>query len=491
MAIKSKHCVPEPFHLRLRSQFMSRGLQLLISLCAIGWCASAVIAQSFPIGEVVEEVATLADLDQTYALYLPSSYDQEASLPVVFVLDPRGRGLMALDLFKQAAERNGFIVVSSYRTRSDTNTSVTLDATLALLNDVPRRFKVDQERVVLAGMSGTAHTSWMFGQALEGRLAAVIACAGGVQVSSHGPPEDTVPFAYYGITGDADFNYQEMMALEQHLHQVGSAHRFEVFEGRHGWAPVEQLSDALDWIKLRFLLSGSQEVDTEFVEQELDKLRERRDTTNEPLEQLRHARALARDFGGHGYSEEDATKLATIESAEVVQAAIRTERKLAGRERLYRRDSIGRWVVAMTGAESAPTLSESMTLLQLARMKKQEADSDPVKAMSAKRVLETLYTQAIFYVPRTLEERAAIARAATSLRVAHEVFPDRSGPHWRLAGLFANAGKRKQAMAALTEAVHSGPADLERLRTDPTWEPLHGLPEWQALLGEMEELVVE
>ncbi len=77
----------------------------------------------------------------------------------------------------------------------------------------------------------------MFGQALEGRLAAVIACAGGVQVSSHGPPEDTVPFAYYGITGDADFNYQEMMALEQHLHQVGSAHRFEVFEGRHGWAP--------------------------------------------------------------------------------------------------------------------------------------------------------------------------------------------------------------------------------------------------------------
>ncbi len=67
----------------------------------------------FARGKVVEVVEVLQDPTFTYALYLPSSYTTDEKWPVLYVLDPRGRALTALELFRQAAERNGFIVVSS------------------------------------------------------------------------------------------------------------------------------------------------------------------------------------------------------------------------------------------------------------------------------------------------------------------------------------------------------------------------------------------
>ncbi len=74
--------------------------------------------EAFPPGEVVQQVACLAAPEFTYSLYLPGNYDSAKTWPILFIMDPRGRAPMALELFREGAERLGFILVSSYDTRS-------------------------------------------------------------------------------------------------------------------------------------------------------------------------------------------------------------------------------------------------------------------------------------------------------------------------------------------------------------------------------------
>src|SRR4051812_19672814 len=69
--------------------------------------------------QIVDKIATASDPEMTYAAYLPSSYSADHKSPVVFVLDPRRRGAFAAELFRDAAEQYGWIVISSNNTESD------------------------------------------------------------------------------------------------------------------------------------------------------------------------------------------------------------------------------------------------------------------------------------------------------------------------------------------------------------------------------------
>jgi len=83
--------------------------------------SSPAIAEEPPIrGGLVEGVKCGSDPTQTYTLYLPSVYDSERLWPVLLVLDPRGRSVTAAELFREAAEEYGWIILSSNNTRSDT-----------------------------------------------------------------------------------------------------------------------------------------------------------------------------------------------------------------------------------------------------------------------------------------------------------------------------------------------------------------------------------
>ncbi len=441
--------------------------------------------ESFPVGEVVPEVVTLTDADQKYALYLPSDYDPDMLWPVLLVLDPRGRALVAMDLFKEAAERNGFIVLSSYNTRSDTLASVTTTATQALLREIPRRFAFDPRRLVLAGMSGTAHAGWKFGQALQGRLFGVIATAGGVQKESYGEPESEVPFAYFGIIGKDDFNYQEMMDLERHLGEVGSPHRFEVFDGRHGWPPKELTERAVDWMALQFSLQGITAVNSEFVSAQLASRRQQLAKLDDPLDRLRQLRALKRDFVEHGLTDQEEEELSALEASSKVKVAGKEERRLAARERVYLTSSLGVWIRLLRQQDTPPSVAQSLVQLQVARLRKQAEDTDSRRAASARRLLETVFTQSSFYLPNSLFQQGEKSRAETALRVAGEVFPERPFPHWRLAMLHADSGHGKPAARALKEALRLGiSVSAQQLTEDPRWDPVRERPEeWQEVVA--------
>ena len=69
-------------------------------------------------GILVEHVRCPADTSQTYTLYLPSAYDTTREWPLLLVFDPGARAARAAEVFREAAERFGWIVAASENSRN-------------------------------------------------------------------------------------------------------------------------------------------------------------------------------------------------------------------------------------------------------------------------------------------------------------------------------------------------------------------------------------
>jgi hypothetical protein len=70
-------------------------------------------AQTLPTGQITEKVVCATNHDYSYAVYLPSGYRTDRRWPIIYGFDPGARGVRAVECFREAAERFGYVVVGS------------------------------------------------------------------------------------------------------------------------------------------------------------------------------------------------------------------------------------------------------------------------------------------------------------------------------------------------------------------------------------------
>jgi hypothetical protein len=92
------------------------------------------LASSLPPGQIHDAIRTEADANQTYALYLPSSYDPAKTWPVLYGLDAGARGKLVVETFRDAAEKHGWIVAASNVSRNGPWNAIR-EATDAMVTD--------------------------------------------------------------------------------------------------------------------------------------------------------------------------------------------------------------------------------------------------------------------------------------------------------------------------------------------------------------------
>lgn len=481
----------------LRAKFASLPAIALVLLLAVPAPASAQAGESRPAPEatgmalprdtLVTEVATLANPGQRYAIYLPPSDPQPSGTPpLLIILDARGRAESSLRMALDAARRNGWIVMSAYGSRSDTQEAVTLGALQALLDEAPRRFAYDRRRVYLAGLSGTAKTLWTQVDALRGVLAGLIGCGGGRprEVAAMRPPP-----AFYGLAGTRDFNFREMQALDAELERAGAVHRLAVFDGGHGWPPdPAAFGAAIDWLELMAMRQGRIPRREAWIDLQLAEARQAAAASADPLARWRAADGIARDFAGlRGVSAERGTAAALAGSAELRAARASDDRLRASERRQGRR--FDDWRARAFGRDGAgrmpdpPGVARSLAELRIRALQRQAADRrDPSAADAASRVLERDFVATAFYLPSALLASGEPGHAAASLAIAEAIFPDRPAPHWRRARALAMLGRRDDAFAELRASRALGFLDGEDLRGDDVWRSLRDDPRWRALL---------
>ena len=438
-----------------------------------------------PNGQVIRKIVTSSSPDQQYSLYLPSSYSVDRRWPLLIVMDPRGKAPMALNLFVEEAEARGYVVMSSYQSRSDTAWSVTTEALQALLQESEKRYAVDHSRVYLAGFSGTSKAAWAYANALKGTVAGVFGVAGArphlIEVD-----DQEVEFDYFGVTGTTDFNHREMVELSEYLEQIGAPHRLEIFEGGHRWPPPEISNLALDWFDLQAMRDKRIPTENRFVDDHLKWAIDRFEAADEPLERRRRCFEIVRDFSGLRDVDAYEKQCQALGKDPSVKQALAKQKKLFNQETIYVHKRLAPWLETVRRTDrSPPSVSRSLIELQIEPLKKKaEQLEDPETAHHAQRLLDDVYANVSFYLPQEFRQGGDYDRALLALRIAVEVAPEKRRAHWALAEIYAQTGQTGSAIEALTKAIAMGRVDIERLKTDPAWESLRFLPTWQALIDQ-------
>lgn len=198
-------------------------------------------------GVLVEHVSCPNDATQTYTLYLPSTYQTTRNWPLLLVFDPGGRAARAAEVFREAAERFGWIIAASENSRNGP-WEPTLRAVNAMWPALLGGYAVDERRVYTAGHSGGATVAWLVAQQ-TGQIAGVIA-------SGQPNPESQITkakerrFAWFGAAGHSDFNFLQVKNIAAALADSTSPHRVDFFDGGHQWPPTEITFRALGWMEV-------------------------------------------------------------------------------------------------------------------------------------------------------------------------------------------------------------------------------------------------
>ena len=352
--------------------------------------ASAIVLATLKTGVVVDNIACSSDPSITYAYYLPTTYDASNRYPTIFVFDPRKRGALGAELFRDAAERFGWIVVSSNNTESDTDPQPSVHAIQLTLPEAMRTFSIDRRRTYVAGFSGTAIIAWA--------VADVAKDIAGVFGSSGRPlpqPNYNVPFAWYGTAGLRDFNYIETFEIDRGMAAANATHRVELFDGEHQWAPKDLVMRGAEWFEILAMRSGTRARDDAFIGQTFDKEFAIASAMNDPLDAARHFETIVRTYEGLVDVDSARKRAAETRASKEFAKAQKDEQRavefeLSSRMRLAR-------VIQQFIDSSEPPLAASLAHdLNIAGLQKQ-ASRNTYEGRAAQRALAATRGQLGFY----------------------------------------------------------------------------------------------
>lgn len=430
-----------------------------------------------PVGTLVPNIACVSDSTQTYTLYLPPGYTTDRRWPALLILDPRGRSERAAELFRPAAEAYGWILLSSDNTRSDGPMEPNHRALAALWPELLRRYPTDPRRLYAAGFSGGAHFSWMLGRGTGG-LAGVIGSSG------RRLPEflEGTDFAMFGTAGIMDFNYREMLAVDELLAAQGNPHRLEIFDGFHEWLPPDLAMTAVGWLELEAMKSGRRPVDPGLVErlftEDLAAARQL-ESSDRLIDAVRRYEAIARTFDGLRPVDEVRAAVRRVADSRTFKTARDEHDHWLRYEEGYLNELFG--LAAELRERIAPVpLARALQRLRISQLQ-QWADGETIRAVTARRLLATAFTQTSFYLMRDFFAAEDFHRAALVLEIATTIRPDDARSWYNLACARARARRNGPALDALETAIGLGfdrrsqienDSDLESLRGD---ERLHEL----------------
>lgn len=434
-------------------------------------------------GTVVSVLTCLDDPTQSYAVYLPSHYTPDRAWPVIYAFDPFARGKTAVDVYKDAAEKYGYIVVGSNNSKNGPS-ALQLGAAQAVWLDTHRRFAIDKNRVYTTGLSGGARVATSFAlYCYTCAVAGVIAHGAGYPVMQSQKQPANDHFVYYAIVGDADLNYPEIMALRKKKDEAGAACKVRIYPGPHQWAPPEIVEGAVQWLELKAMQAGHEKTDSVFVHKlfeatqaEVVQAEQRGDT----LSQYFALRSLVQDFKGLEDTTPLEGKLAQVKGSKALKSA---EHKQEGEIALQASltataaSELAQFGVAEPDAQGGLGQHIASVMSDLRR----RANSNGGDHAVYSRAFSQLWIQGLEAGQDAFRENR-LSQAAAYFRLMADASPDQTWPLLLLAEASVRAGNKKTALKAIEQAVQRGLKRAQTLTQDPELQPLASDPAFQRIV---------
>lgn len=457
-------------------------ISLLCTICCVGQSVPAATAQRLETGKVLERVVCNKIPEQSYALYLPSAYSPDRKWPVVFAFDPAARGKVPVELMREAAERHGFIVFGSNNSQNGP-WKPEVDAADAMLQDAQERFSIDLKRIYFAGFSGGARVA--------SQLAQLCKCSAGVLLSGAGfsrnsSPQRDTPFPVFSAVGNLDFNYTELIPLQDKLEQAGYPHWLRVFDGVHEWAPAPVMEEAFAWFRMQAMRTNREPRDDTFAGTELKtvvSVAEKQSANGELLFAWRQYKQIAETYEGITDVGTFKAKAEELGRQKAVQEALKHERNDFDEQQNFSNEILGA-LQAKENADVPRSEAEPKSDLDVRGLRQRaENEKRPERAVILKRALAGVFVGAMEAGNDALHKKE-YGSAARYFSAAAEARPDAEWPLRELAIAQALDKNRKAAIETLKQAKSKANDAGEFVRwvqNEPAFQDLLKRPEMAEL----------
>jgi len=428
------------------------------------------------VGAINPKVVCRSNPAESYALYLPAQFSTNREWPIIYVFDPLARGEAAAEVVRPAAQKLGYIVAASNNSKNGPDGG-SREAAIAMWDDTQLRLPVDPRRRYVAGMSGGSRVATSVALSCGDCVAGVIANAAGFPPDA--APPHPMKFAYFAAVGDADFNYPEFVRLRRKLDRAGARYRIRVFEGPHGWAPTEVWMEALNWMDIQAMASGTLPRATARIAASLQETfagARAFESANEPLAAFREYEAAVRDFSGLADVGAAKAKLAELEKSNELKAAEKQEAAdVEEQERIVKNPSIQMQKLA-TGDLDASGFSELLASISSLKRKAQPATRKNL-------VLRRAQIQLAMYAYESGQSCLTKKNYDTALSFFHLAAAGANKPgaaHYERARIFAIQSHKQKMLTELRLALASGyhepaaldEAEFQPYRADPKFKEL-------------------
>jgi len=467
--------------------------KLLLFLASLALSSATALAQQnsqrgqnpqpLPVGVILSKVTALAKPEQSYALYLPSQYSPDKRWPIAYIFDPAARGNVPVELMKDAAEHNGYILAGSNNSRNG-SWKIESEAAQTMLLDSEKRFTIDGNRVYFAGFSGGARVA--------ASLANLCKCAAGILLNGAGfqPGPSTAsepPFAVFAAVGTYDFNYSEVVRMDDELEKLRYAHFMHIFEGPHQWAPASSMDEALSWFRLQAMKNSHESRDPSFAAAFVAQEKQRAQSFGQSGDTYfawKEYRQAARAIAGLADDSSLRAKANALEQDKSVREAAKREKQDFDEQDLLTREISGELGALRESQANRAEIRSAVERRMAELHNRAELEKRPEKLRVLKRSIAAVMVQAVETGLERLDQNDP-ALARDYFELACEVDPDSAWAWSNLAESKALLGDRKGTLEALRRAKSKSKAPaqlLEWMKSEPAFAKLLGTPEFSAIL---------
>jgi dienelactone hydrolase len=431
----------------------------------------------------VESVTCSADPTQSYSLYLPSTYTPAKRWPMIYLFDPGGRGRRPVELYKESAEKYGYILAGSNNSRNfspDPAKNVN-----AIWLDTHMRLALDEHRTYTSGFSGGARVAGAMALGCaQCQIAGVIAHGAGYP---NNQPKSDSKLLYFFAVGDQDFNWPEVIGIWREGEEKGLPYRVRVFPGPHQWAPAAVMEDAVEWLMLRAMQSGDLTADATFVDRLYRQRREEAEDAerkNDAALQLMAYRSLVSDFSRLKDVTEPEKKLALLKKSVALKDALKNEQEQIAEQSALESDISPKVDDYVNGSAPDSGALRTEILQAMGGLRDQAAHSKKeATRLVTRRALDGLFVTWMETGQKELESRH-FEKAELCFELMSQVKDD-PWPVLLLAETHATAGSKKLAIKDLKEAVKRGLSDPGVIESEAKFQTLRADAEFQKLVEQL------
>ncbi len=291
--------------------------------------------------------------------------------------------------------------------------------------------------------------------------------------------------AFFGLVGETDFNYYDMQKLASQLDIEGIPNRLVPFPGGHQWPPAELCAEALDWMQLQAMRNGLLQAENGFLEGYLQRELSRSriaEGEGRSADAYQTLLDLTQDLAGLIDLFKVRGDLERLISSKAVRAQLKKREREA--RKADQSVQLGFRVldrIRHARRDDLPPLRDLVFEMRIRPLRKKAEGKDVEERLAAQRVLESLFVQLSFYLPRDFKQAEDYAGAQLSLQLAAEIKPESPLLWYRLAQVESLSGSTQSALKSLQKALDYGFPRPELFATDPELEAVRKLPGFESV----------